>query len=348
MDKLKIGIVGGGRIGRFLGVMLTANHYDVQLVCNRFKGVHIGNTCEFDIEGDFGSKNTLVNVIDDISKLPDNLDIIFMTTRSDETVKYASMCKEKIKNDGCVVTIHNVFCIDKIAKSIPPQNSICAYLDINCNYVNDNIIYATDFNGITLGIYDKSAFNNLEKVKSVLSSFCDVHVSKDIVGFVLGRNIINGAISMLGAISGMKLGDILLDRNGIYLFTKIITEAVNAIKRFRINIIPYNDQLDYYKFIEDRWYRRKIIRILRKNNKYVRSSALKDIENGRKTELSFVLGLIFDYGKKFKMDIKYITAIYEMVKEIEEGKRAVSNNAFYDKKLVNLEKEGKKNDNWWN
>lgn len=340
MDKLKIGIIGGGKVGRFLSVMLTANHFDIELVCTKKKGICIGDTREINIAGDFGNKTTLVKVVKDVSKLSSNLDVIFMATRSYDTIKIIPECLPKLKKDGCIVTIQNVFSIDKIARLIPPQKSVCAYLDINCVNAGEST-YVTDFNGITLGVYDKSAFDNLEKVKEILSSFCDVHITKDIVGFTLGRNIINGAISMLGAISGMKLGDILLDRNGIYLFTKIICEAVGAIKRFRINIVPYNDQLDYYKFVEDKWYRRKIIRVLRKNNKYVRSSALKDIENGKKTELSFVLGLIFDYGKKFKMDIKYISAIYEMVQEIEDGKRVITNNAFYDKKLVNLEKVGK-------
>lgn len=337
MDKVKIGIIGGGKVGRLLSIILTSGHYDVQLVCNNHKGIHIGNTCEFSMVGDYGSKSCLVHTVKNLSQLSDNLDIIFITTRAYDTVKVAPECLSKLKKDGCVVTIHNTFCIDKIARLIPPDKSVCAYFDINCSSVHE-CIYATDLNGITLGVYDKSAFEKLEKVKEILESFCEVHITKDIVGFTLGRNIINGAISMLGAISGMKLGDILLDRNGRYLFTKIICEAVNAIKRFRINILPYNDQLDYYKFVEDKRYRRKIIRLLRKNNKYVRSSALKDIENGKKTEISFVLSLIFEYGRKFKMDIRYISAIYEMVTEIEEGKRQVSDNAFYDKKLVNIEK----------
>ena len=337
LRKEKIGIVGGGNVGKALALALSSKHYDVELVCNKRNGIQIGCNCEFSMMGDFGDVDCLIHTVEDVEKLSDNLDVIIMATKSYDTLKVLSKCLSKLSENGCIVTIHNVFCIDKISKIIPNDKSICAYLDFNC-ISDNNRVQVTNFNGITLGIYDTLAFEKLEKVKRIFKSFTQVHIAKDIVGFILGRNILNGAISMLGAISGMKLGDILLDRNGRYLFTKIICEAVGVIKRFRINIVPYNDQLDYYQFVEDKRYRNKMIKILRQNNKDVRSSALSDIENGRKTEISFVLGLILEYSQKHIMETKFITAIYEMVKEIEEGVRIITPDAFYDKKLLKLEK----------
>ena len=337
LGKEKIGIVGGGNVGKTLALALTTNGYDVELVCNKHSGIHIDNKCEFSMSGDFGNIDCLIHTVNEVSMLSDNLDVIIMATRSYDTIKSVNDCLTKLSVSGAVVTIHNVFCIDKVSKIIPSDKSVCAYLDFNCNTTN-NQLFVTNFNGLTLGIYDKSAFENLEKVKNIFETFTQVHITKDIVGFTLGRNILNGAISMLGAISGLKLGDILLDRNGRYLFTKIICEAVGVIKRFRINIVPYNDQLDYYQFVKDRRYRNKMIKVLRKNNKDVGSSALRDIENGKKTELSFVLGLILEYSQKHKMETKFITGIYEMVKEIEEGNRGINPNAFYDEKLLSLDK----------
>jgi len=341
LKKEKIGIVGAGAVGRMLAVVLASRGYEVELVNRKPKGIKINNKYEYSLKGDFGKLKALIHSVKTIESLSKDLSVIIFTTRAYDTVNIIEKHLPKLKFNGVVVTIQNVFCIDKISRLIPSNKSVCAYLDICCIKEKDMVI-AKDFNGTTLGIYDCQAFENMQYIKSIFQSFTTVHETKDIMGFVLGRNIINGAISMLGAISGMNLGDILWDRNGRFLFKKIIMEAVSVIKRFRINILPYNGNLDYYKFTEKSLggmsYRRKIISILRKNNRYVRSSALSDIENGRRTEIGFVLGLIMEYGKKYKLDIKYITEIYNMVLEIEKGERPVSENAFYDERLLKLQR----------
>jgi 2-polyprenyl-6-methoxyphenol hydroxylase-like FAD-dependent oxidoreductase len=49
-DQIKIGIVGGGNVGRFLATMLMSCGYDVELVSrSRKKAIMIDNPCAFDI-----------------------------------------------------------------------------------------------------------------------------------------------------------------------------------------------------------------------------------------------------------------------------------------------------------
>ena len=94
--------------------------------------------------------------------------------------------------------------------------------------------------------------------------------------------------------------------------------------------MPYNDKLDYYRFISDKKYNKQMIEILRKNNRNIRSSLLDDIERGEKTEIEFLLGAMYNYSSRSKSRTPYINAIYSMIKNIECGKRRVCKNAFCD------------------
>ena len=79
-------------------------------------------------------------------------------------------------------------------------------------------------------------------------------------------------------------------------------------------------------------------KIMRKNNPNVRSSILYDLEQGRQTEIEYVMGSFIKYGDRLKFKIPYTRAIYRMIKEIESGMRRITPEAFYDPLLVDIDK----------
>lgn len=336
---IKIGIIGGGNVGTAFAVALSSKGYDVELVARRLKGVVIDNATNLNIRGSFGDKAYLIPVVKDIAQLKDKKDIIFMCTKSYDGLMSIPSANEYLKDDGVMVTIHNTYWIDSLKDVLDSKKSVCMYLDISF-ISKDEYTYVYDSGGITLGVYDREAFDGMNKVKSVLDNICDVKETHDLYGFLMGRSIINNAISSLGAISGMKLGDILNDRNGRYLFVKCITESLKLFKALNLNILPYDDKLDYYTFTSKTFkgwiYRQKIMRLLRINNKNIKSSALAEIERGKKTEIAHTLSNLINLSIDKNIDMPYTTAIRDMIVEIEENKRRVNDNAFYDKKLLNI------------
>lgn len=340
-ENLKIAVVGGGSIGRVLSILLLTQGYDVEMVCrDNHRAIKIDNSYAYEIQGDFGNKSYLVPFVTSIEKLSSKKDIIILATKSFDTLKRSPKCLSKLTPKGTIVTIQNVYTIDKLINLIPRECTVCMICDFACTKI-DKVTYVKNSRGVTLGVYHPKAINRMKLVSRVLADIMDVYITKDIVGFAMGRNIINGTIAVLGAVSGMKLKHILEDRNGRYLFCKTIKEAYNVCKRFKINVIPYNYQLDYEKFtqsgLKGALYRNKIMGILRKYNGNVKSSALNNIENGEETEIRQLCDCIIAYAKKSKTDIPYIKTLSEMLFEIEKGKRRVNDNAFYDEKLLKLE-----------
>lgn len=308
-------------------------------MARRLKGVTIDNATSIQIKGDFGDKTYLVKVVHDVKEFTTKKDVIFICTKSYDAILIMDTLNNSLTKDGVIVTIQNSFWIDSLKKLLDSKKSVCMYLDISF-VTNDNITYVRDSGGITLGIYDRDAFDNMNKVKGVLDNICNIHETHDLYGFLLSRNILNTAISSLGAISGMKLGDILNDRNGRYLFVKIISESVRLFDSMDMKILPYDDKLDYYLFTQKSFrgalYRLKIMRVLRINNRNIRSSALHEIERGRKTEISVPMSALIEIAKNKNVSMPYLTAIRDMIVDIENGNRRVDEDAFYDKKLLSI------------
>ena len=345
-EPIKIGIVGAGNVGRVLGVILSQSGYYVELVTGRNpKNIKIDNYTVYEIAGDFGNKSYLVNVIPDEKSLSENLDIIFVCTKIFDAVPIMKILRTKIKPNGAIVTIQNNFWIDRVACLVAPNNIVLMYLDFSCQTIGAKTI-VKNYDGIKLGIIRKEAYPLLEMVHDVLSNVCRVKDTNDIIGLTLGRSIINTTIASLGGISGLKLKDILLDRNGRYLFIKSIEEKVRLFEKFNINILPYDDKLDYYKFTKNSFrgkiYRHKIIRLLIKNNGEVRSSALRDFENKRKSELIITMDSFLKHSAQKSIDVPYTKEIFKILNEISKGEKRINENVFYEKRLVSI---GEENDN---
>lgn len=347
-SKLKIAIVGGGNLGKALSTTLVSLGYDVELVCrDNHRAIKIDNAYVFEIDGDFGHKSFLVPFVTKIENLSSDKDIIIFTTKSFDMINRVSKATQKITPKGMIVTIQNIFSIDKLFRLIPDEVSVCMVCDFASLTIN-KVTHIKDSNGVTLGVYNKNAINRMKLLGRIFEQFTKVNYTNDVIGFTVGRNIVNIAISMLGGISGLRLKDILNDRNGRFLFCKIIEELVNLCKKYRIQIIPYNYQLDYYKFINKSisgwFYRYDIIKLLKKQNGNIRSSALNDLENKEKPEITYLIDRLLIMAKSAKIDLSYISAINDILREIESGKRNIDSDVFYDKYLVGLDKKEKKND----
>jgi len=327
-QNLKIAVVGGGNIGRFFSTMLVSLGYDVELVCrDKHRSVRIDNSLLFEIKGDFGEKSYLVPTVTSIKDLTSKKDLIIFATKSFDMLQRVNKCLDKLTPKGTIVTIQNVYSIDKLYSLIPPESSVCMVCDFACKTIQKTT-YVKDTNGIVLGVYNPKAIARMKLVAKVFSEFMKVSIVKDVVGFVMGRNIINGAISLLGGISGLKLKEILQSRKGKFLFYKIIEESYNVCKKYKIKVIPYNNQLDYSQFVSNslkgKIYRHKIFKVLAKNNGHIKSSALDDLEHGEQTEIRCLLNSLISYAKNTNVDIPCIRVLDKILLKLEKRKLTIN------------------------
>lgn len=331
---IKIAVVGGGNVGRVLSVLLSSAGFDVQMVCrDNHKAIKIDNSYAFEVCGDFGRKSYLVPFVTSLDKLTEKKDIIIFATKSFDMLGRVGNCLGHLTPKGTIVTVQNMYSIDKLYCLIPPESSVCMVCDF-ATFTQNKVTYVRNYNGVTFGVYNKSAIGRMHFVEEVFDEIMETHITRDIVGFAMGRNIINGAIALLGGISGLPLKDILTCKKGRRVFCKIIEESYNVCRRFRINVLPYNNQLDYSRFIERSYsgakYRHRIIKALIRQNGMVRSSAINDLQKGNQTELRCLLDCILAYGKQSKTSTTTLSFLDGILKSIESGKRRINKNIFAD------------------
>lgn len=331
-SKLKIGIIGGGNVGRVLSVLLASEEYDVEMVCrNNHHAIKIDNSYAFEIKGEFGCKSFLIPFVTSIDKFSSKKDIIILATKSYDTVKRASQCTKYLNPNGMIVTIHNMYCLDKLYNLVPPENSVCMICDFAAVSYN-KVTYVRNYKGVTLGVYHKKAINKLKLLEDILNDVMEVHLTNDFVGFALGRNIINGAICLLGGITGLPLKDILRNKNTRKLFYNIIDETYNVFRKMNINVLPYNNQLDYEEFLshslKSKFYRRRILKALIKQNGMIRSSAIEDLQKGNPTEIRCLLNCILEYGRKHNSETETLNYLDKVLTSIELGKLRIDKNLF--------------------
>ena len=337
--KISIGIVGSGNVGTAFSVALASAGFDVELVSRRVKGVMIGNSINFEIVGSFGNKSHLIPIVKSVNDFTTKKDIIFICTKSHDAMAILPDIPKWLNKGGAIVTIHNAFWVEELQNLIPSDISVCMYMDISC-IIDKGKTYVNNTGGITLGIYDKDALTSMHLVKSVFEKIVSTKETNNLYGFLMGRGIMNTTISLLGAISGMRLGGVLDDRNGRYLFVKLITESVELFQKIGIDILPYNGILDYYKFIKNTipsmWYRYKMLRLICKNNRHIRSSALVDLEKGKKPEIIPQVKVILKLAKKYSHPLPFTEEVFKILIEIVKDEWRVDKDIFYNKRLVNI------------
>ena len=246
--SIKIGVIGAGNLGKVLATLLASSGYDVEIAIKKKIGVKINESYLYEITGDFGKKSCLIPTVQSVENFSSKKDIIICAVRNYDLVSTAKQAIKFLEDDGTIITIHNMFAVSDIMKIIPDEKSVCMICNFACTEIN-NHINVSNLCGVTLGVYNKEAKSRLDNVINIFKKYCCVQFAPDVFGLGISRTIINNAISALGAITGDRLGKILEDKKGRKLFCKVIEETVAVCRRYRIKICPYNNVLDYCKFI---------------------------------------------------------------------------------------------------
>lgn len=320
-EKLKIGIIGTGSVGRVLSVLLNCSGYDVECMDfhKEFKNVSSNTYVPMDVVGQFGTQSAMVKYVD--GSFSSKRDLIILVTKAFNAKKAGRIAKTSLNPNGFVITLCNTHYIDELFKVIDKSKVVGLFIEWAC-LRTEKVNRVIAKGGNVIGIFHKDATQYFDIAKKVLNNISPTRIEKDMLGFITSRYIINSTITGLGAISGLRLGKILEDHKGKRLFCKMICENYFVSKKLGIDVPKYNHQLDYEIFcgcnLSNKMYRKKIIKTLMVRNANVVSSTLKLLEDNEKTEIDFILGKFVKYGEQLGIDMKYNKVVYQMIKDIEK------------------------------
>jgi len=128
-------------------------------------------------------------------------------------------------------------------------------------------------------------------------------VTENISGVVWGKALVNAGINPLGALTGLKNGELLEIPEIVVSMKELVLEGMKVAEKLGINLL--------FDPVE------KTFEVARETAQN-KNSMLQDIERGKRTEIDFINGAISRYGKKHSVPTPMNELITALVKGLEK------------------------------
>ena len=328
---MKVAIYGVGAMGTVLGAYLTKAGYDIDLFTRnknhieglRKNGAQITGTINF-------TQKVKAYLPHEMEGL---YDILFLTTKQENNEEIVGFLKSHLAEDGVICVMQNGIPEPKIANIIGQNKVIGCTMTWGATFHGNGVSELTskpDYDTLTfnIGAYGSVSKDKVELVASMLSKMGKVTIEDNLIGARYAKLLVNASMSGLSVITGATFGVLAKRKQSRYLALSIIKECIDVAKGCYIhieklqghNIVKWMDVNNKF----DRYIAGIILQIAMKKHRNIRSSMLRDLSRGLKTEVEVINGVVSEMGKECKVKTPLNDRIIELVHEIELGNRNVS------------------------
>ena len=327
--KLKIAVVGAGAIGGICAGLIKKAGYDVTVVVRREaharqimeRGIHITG-----IAGEFTVK---MDALAGVENLAPDRDLLLLGVKATALEDVVQKLRSRLSPSAMVVSLQNGFCEQALADVLGRDRVIGCVTGWGATLHSDCDLEMTSTGDFIVGNIDGNKDPRLEKVQAILNRVLPCQISNNIGGSLYSKLIINSCITSVGAVCGLYLGQMLAQKKVRLVFLRIMEEAMAVALAMDIKVEIFAGKLNYYTFLEESGMisalkRHLFLRVLGFKYRRLKSSMLQSLERKQPTEIEFLTGFITENAKKHKVPTPVNDQIFKMVREIEQGQRAIS------------------------
>ena len=305
MSAMRIGIMGAGAVGTFVGALL-AERSDVVLIgrpgvadCISDRGIRI-------------SGRTETHVRPEASADPADLkgcDIVLLTVKAYDTAQAAGQVAEA-EPMAMLVTLQNGLDNDEsVARTAPGLKSCAAITSLGVTYEGPGHVRHAGEGSTVLGRMACSPGEASHVADLLTEGGFPMEWVDNIRGHVWLKGIVNHCINPLTVIHRCKNGVLLEHDEYLQHMTGLCAEALTVINAATVRL-PSDDVIGRVK---------EVARLTADN----RSSMLQDLDWGKRTEIDHITGYIIQQGKLHGLDLPLSDFVYYEVKNLEsEGMEA--------------------------
>ena len=292
-------VLGAGAIGSFFGGML-AKKYDVTLI-GREKHVNEISKNGLKVSG-ISNFFTYPKVFTKIPKL-EKPELTLITVKSYDTEKIVREAKSFIKN-SVILSMQNGLKNEEKIEKITGSPAIGGITSHGVTFVKPGEIYHAGVGETIIGELDGKVTSRIEEIQKMFQSVeLDCLVSRNIIGQIWTKTIVNASINPITAINGVNNGEILKNPELFKMMKNACLEGIKVAEKANIKL-PKCDILEKTKNVAK----------LTANNK---SSMLQDIEKCKKTEIDEINGAIVETGIKYGVQTPINNQLIKIIKNLE-------------------------------
>jgi len=174
-----------------------------------------------------------------------------------------------------------------------------------------------------LGSFGHSDNDTINQIKSILEHAGKVTIETNFIGARWTKLLINSALSGMPAVLGCTVGETAGNGESRFYVQRLIKECIDVAKAADIHMEPLQGKdpvklFDYDNIIKEKM-ANFLIPIAIRKHKAVRPSLLQDLENGKKTEIDSISGIVCEFGRKHNVPTPYNDLVVSIIHKIEQG-----------------------------
>jgi len=328
---MRVAIYGAGGMGTVLGAYIAKAGYDIDLI-NRNKP-HIE---ELKKKGAQIIGN--INFVQQVNAyLPEEMsgkyDIILLMTKQKYNKEIMEYLLPFLNEDSLVCTMQNGLPELSVANVIGDNRTCGCTMSWGASFKGEGISELTskadrDTLTFSIGKYGNNNQVLFDYIVEILNSMGEVKIEENFIGARWAKLLINSAFSGLSVVTGLTFGELTKNKETRLLALKIIKEGIEVAKESNIKIEPLQGK-DIVKLIDyNSKFKMKIslflIPIAMKKHKQIKSSMLRDLSQGRLTEIDAINGVVSEFGKKAKVETPINDKIVDIAHKIENKEITVN------------------------
>lgn len=336
----RIVVVGAGAIGGITAAYLKQGGLDVTLVCKHQAIATLAGGRGLHITGVKGEATVSVHAVAAVEELRGLFGVALIATKAYDMPATAKALLPFLTEDALVLSLQNGICTDALAAVVGPARTVGCVIGCGATMHGPAELEMTSTGEFIIGrIQGENAA--LAPVKQALELVTPTVISESILAELYSKLIVNSCITSLGAICGLKLGEMLKKKQARAIFLAVIAEAMAVASAMNLRVPPFGGKLDYYRLMSGasplaRLRRHATIYAVGLKYRNLKSSSLQSLERGRPTEIDYFNGYIARKGEELGVPCPVNLRLTGMVREIENGKRAIRPENLFDEAFLSL------------
>ncbi|MDD3921079.1 MAG: 2-dehydropantoate 2-reductase [Eubacteriales bacterium] len=330
----RVVVIGAGAIGGITAALLAKSGADVTLVCKHQDIATLASGRGLHITGVQGEQNIPVHAVAAIEELSGTFSIALIATKAYDMPDAARKLLPFLTPDTMVLSLQNGLCTDALSAVVGPARTVGCVIGWGATMHGPADLEMTSTGDFIIGRIEGDQ-QALGPAKAVLEGMTKTIVTDNILAELYSKLIVNSCITSLGAICGLKLGEMLRRRQARKIFLAIVSEAMAVADAMKITVPSFGGKLNYYQLLKGKgplsdFRRHATIRVIGIKYRNLTSSSLQSLRRGRPTEIDYFNGYIAGKGEVLGVPCPINKRLTEMVKAIEGHKRSIKEENLFD------------------
>lgn len=341
MEK-RLGFVGAGAMGSFVGGMLAKAHCDVVVIDAWPEHIKAIKERGLVISGTHGRSTVTLKAlhIHELHKLAAApLDVAFISMKAYDSEWATALIKDYLSPNAIVVSLQNGFNEKRISSILDGQSVVgCIASTLGAEIIGPGHVNRAYEPGgdkyavFRVGEVDGTITTRVQWLVELLSRVDTTKATGNLFGERWSKLVANSMVNPLAAITGLRDREMSMNPE-VRRFSMLLgIEAVKVGRAAGYSLVPI------FGITVDRWIAaddghglkqldREIAKMAERATDQGRSSTPVDIELGRRTELDYFNGLVISKGRELGIATPVNEAVMTVARCVERGdlKPAVTN-----------------------